>query len=199
MLRESWIVFPAEVQRLSESDLDPAWSEEVLTPVEDFLDSAQPDRYDWHPQPGRDEADAGLKRVDLARFGAFAFREEENRPSAADQVAKIPQRSARSGFCLRQGKRVEKQRQKPVQKAVPEPLELGMPLRMKMGIEEFFPHRDRRAIPVSRGESRQDARRVHVALMIRGEDDGPAQSRQVFPASPLSPSEQTSQGQPQGE
>ena len=104
---ESRIVFPAEVQGPSESDVDPAWSGEVPTTMEDSLDSTQPNGYDRNPQPGRDETDAGLKRVDLARFSAFALREEENRPSAADQVAKIPQRSARSGFGLWQGKRVE--------------------------------------------------------------------------------------------
>ena len=84
LLRESRIIFPAEVQRLSESDLNPAWSRKVLTTMEDSLDSAQPNGYDRHTQPGRDEADTGLKRVDLASFGSLAFREEENRPSAAD-------------------------------------------------------------------------------------------------------------------
>ena len=170
LLRESRIIFPAEVQRLSESDFDPAWSGKVLTTMEDFLDSTQSNGYDRHPQSGRDEADARLKRMNLACFGSLALGEEENRPSAADQVAKIPQRAARTGLSLWQGKRIERQRQKPVQEAVPEPLELRMPLRMKMGIEELFPHRDPGVIPVSGGESRQDARRVHVALVIRCED-----------------------------
>ena len=85
------MIFPAEMQWRAESDFDRTRPGEIVTAMEDSLDSAQPNRYDRHPQPGRDEADAGLKRVDLASFGSLAFGEEENGPSAADQVAKIPQ------------------------------------------------------------------------------------------------------------
>jgi hypothetical protein len=56
----------------------------VLTAVQDFLDSPQPHGYNRHPQAGRDETNAGLKRVDLANLGSLTFGEEENGPSTAD-------------------------------------------------------------------------------------------------------------------
>ena len=50
LLRESRIIFPAEVQRLSENDVDPARSGKVVATMEDSLNSAQPNRYDRHAQ-----------------------------------------------------------------------------------------------------------------------------------------------------
>lgn len=182
---------------MSENNLHPAWSGEVLTAMEDLLDSTQPDGHDRHTQPGRDETDAGLKWLDLAGLGSGTFGKEENGPAAANQVSKIPQRSTCTGFGLWQGKGVKEQPQKPIQQAVPQPLELRMPPRVKMCVEEFFPHRYAHPVAISHRESRQDAGRIHVALMIRREDDWSAQSRQVLPATHASSCYGTRKRQPQ--
>ena len=87
---QRWIIVSAQVQGLSESDLYLTSLREVLTAVKDFLDSTQPHRYDRDAQPGRDEPDAGLKRMNLASLGSLAFGEEQNGPSTAHQISQIP-------------------------------------------------------------------------------------------------------------
>ena len=67
-----------------------------------------------------------------------------------------------------------------------------------MRLEEFLGHRRGDTVAEPRRESGQDDRRIHVALVVRGEDHGSANSLQVLAAVDPNPREQAGDRQDPG-
>jgi len=144
-------------------------------PMEDRLYPSQANGHHRHPEAGGNQADARLKRLNLARPSSLSFGKKQDGPIVVDQIPDIAQRLADTSLGLRNRERVEEQGYERIQEAIPEPLIGRVTFRAKMRIEILLPHCGGHTVPVTCRQGRQNQRRIQVALVVRCKNDGSPQ------------------------
>ena len=140
----------------------------------------------------------GPEPVDLARLRPPPLGEDQHRKAGVEHLADVLQRLPRAGLALGQRERVEEQRRQVVVERVGEPGAPRVLRRKEVRLEEFLGHRRGDAVAEPGGQRRQDDRRIHVALVVRGENHRPADRLQVLAAVDANPREQPRDGQDPG-
>src|ERR1051326_368355 len=166
---ECLVIVSGQRQRFAERDTDAAWPRHLPGVMQDFVESFNPDGDHRHAEARRDHADTGTEPLDLAGVAPLAFGKDEDRKAVLEHLADVAERLPRAGFALRERTRVEEERREIIIEAVGEPRFLPVLLREEVHLEELLRHRRREAIAQACWQRDQDARRVHVALMIRRE------------------------------
>ena len=111
------------------------------------------------------------------------------------EVAHVAQCRARSGFALRQRKRVEEKRGEVILQGAGEALPKGVALGMKVRVEEFFRHGRCDAATPARGKRAKNRGDVEVALVIWREHHGGLHAVEILHADNGNAREQTSERQ----
>src|SRR5690348_12938488 len=101
------VVAAGQVDWFAEHDFDATRPSEVPGPVENLVESADPDRNDGYLQLGSDHADAGLECRNLAGIGHLALGKNQDAPALAGQLAHIAKRFQSAALALRNREGVE--------------------------------------------------------------------------------------------